>query len=157
MDSGSDEGRSDPRPEKRRAVSDPQATAEPASSSRYRSDPDGDPIEENPEESSGPIPDIVRKALAMGLTGFFSTEQTIRKAVGDTLPQEWIDFVAGQSERTRGDLTDAIAAELGRALKTIDLTRMADQLLTGRTLEVTARIRLLPLDEEESTAEEGDS
>jgi hypothetical protein len=157
MDSGSDEGRSDPRPEKRRAVSDPQATAEPASRSRYPSDPEGDPIEEDPAESSGPIPDIVRKALAMGLTGFFSTEQTIRKAVGDTLPQEWIDFVAGQSERTRSDFTDAIAAEFGRSLKTIDLTKMADQLLTGRTLDVSARIRLLPLEEDESAGAGSDS
>ena len=99
-------------------------------------------------EPTGPIPDIVRKAIAMGLTGFFSTEQTIRKALGDTLPQDWLDFVSQQSERTRGDLTEAIASEVGRSLRTIDLTKVADQLLSGRTLEVTARIRLLPLDDD---------
>ena len=111
--------------------------------------PDGGPV--------GPIPDIVRKALALGLAGFFTTEQTIRKALGDTLPQEWLDFVSEQSERTRGDLTGAIASEFGRSLQTIDLTNVADQLLTGRTLEVTARIRLLPPEGEDEKAEESDS
>jgi hypothetical protein len=83
----------------------------------------------------------------MGLAGFFSTEQTVRKALGDTLPQEWIDFMTDQSERTRGDLTEAIANEVGRTLTSIDLTQVADQLLSGRTLEVSARIRLLPRDD----------
>jgi hypothetical protein len=108
-------------------------------------------------EPTGPIPDIVRKAIAMGLTGFFSTEQTIRKALGDTLPQDWLDFVSQQSERTRSDLTEAIASEVGRSLRTIDLTKVADQLLSGRTLEVTARIRLLPLDDDDKKAEGSDS
>jgi hypothetical protein len=106
---------------------------------------------------TGPIPDIVRKALALGLAGFFTTEQTIRKALGDTLPQEWLDFVSEQSERTRGDLTEAIASEVGRSLQAIDLTNVADQLLTGRTLEVTARIRLLPPEDKDEKAEESDS
>ena len=95
-------------------------------------------------DQSGAIPEMLRKALELGLAGFFSTEQTIRKAFGDKLPQEWVDFVSSQSERTRSDLTEAIASEVGRTLKSIDLTRVADQLLSGRTLEVSARIRLLP-------------
>ena len=112
---------------------------------------------EEPGEEAGPIPDMVRRALSIGLAGFFSTEQTIRKALGDTLPKEWIDFMTDQSERTRSDLTDAIASEVGRTLKSIDLTQVADQLLTGRTLEVSARIRLLPADDEASEPEGSDT
>ena len=116
-----------------------------------RSDPQGaeddfaaDELTAEEADQSGAIPEMLRKAVALGLAGFFSTEQTIRKAFGDTLPQEWVDFVSSQSERTRTDLTEAIASEVGRTLKSIDLTRVADQLLSGRTLEVSARIRLLP-------------
>ncbi|MBW2665766.1 MAG: hypothetical protein JRE13_05685 [Deltaproteobacteria bacterium] len=31
---------------------------------------------------------MMRRAVAMGLSGFFLTEEAIRKAVGDTLPKE---------------------------------------------------------------------
>lgn len=115
-----------------------------------------DDVSEDGDEATGPIPEMVRKALAVGLAGFFSTEHTIRKALGDTVPREWVDFVSSQSERTRGDLTDAIAQEVGRTLRSIDLTHVADQLLTGRTLEVSARIRLLPLDNDNDHSHDGD-
>ncbi len=124
------------------------SSGDKAASSASRS-ADADDARTEAGEQSGPVPEMVRKALAMGLAGFFTTEQTIRKALGDTLPQEWIDFVADQSNRTRGEFTEAIASEVGRTLRAVDLTKVADQLLTGRTVEVSARIRLLPRDDEE--------
>jgi hypothetical protein len=152
MDSGSERRRAGRDPTDRGPADDDERNSDSADDDFEGAGaglPEGDP--------SGPIPDMVRKALTMGLAGFFSTEQTIRKALGDTLPKDWLDFVTDQSERTRGDLTEAIASEVGRSLRTIDLTQVADQLLSGRTLEVSARIRLLPLDDEAKKAEESDS
>jgi hypothetical protein len=149
------------RPDETPADTQESRGEDPSTSTRERdTDPSTGPSEPeggSPDEEGGPLPDIIRKALAMGFTGFFSTEQTIRKALGDTLPKDWIDFVADQSERTRGDFTDAIAQEVGRSLQTIDLTQIADQLLTGRTVEVSARIRLLPLDDKDTEPEERDT
>ena len=145
--------------EARPADSQGEATTEfePHRDSRTgESDIAAKPVQAGDGEPTGPIPEMVRKALAGGLAGFFSTEQTIRRALGDTLPREWVDFVSSQSERTRGDLTDAIAQEVGRTLKSIDLTQVADQLLTGRTLEVSARVRLLPLDDDNDHSHDGD-
>lgn len=90
------------------------------------------------------LPDAVRRLIALGLSGVFSTQETIRQAVGDALPKEWVDFAADQSERTRAEFLERLAGELARTLETIDLARVMQQALEGRTLEVNARIRMLP-------------
>ena len=71
----------------------------------------------------------------------FTTEEAIRKALGDTLPQDWVDFAALQSERTRAEFVEALAAEFGRVMQNVDLAEIADHVLDGRTIEVSAQIR----------------
>jgi hypothetical protein len=91
---------------------------------------------------SGAIPDLFRRAMALGLSGFFTTEETIRKALGDTLPQDWIDFATAQSERTRTELMQRMTEEIGRVMERVELAELLERLLEGRTIEVTAQIRL---------------
>jgi len=90
----------------------------------------------------------MRRAVAMGLSGFFLTEEAIRKAVGDTLPQDWADFAVEQSERTRVELMERLSAEMARTFETLDVTEMLTGLVEGRTIEVKAEIRLKPRDAE---------
>jgi hypothetical protein len=103
---------------------------------------------------SGAIPDLFRRAMAVGLSGFFTTEETIRKALGDTLPQDWVDFATAQSERTRNEFMQRMSDEMGRVLEQVELAELLERLLEGRTIEVTAQIRL---GERRSPAGEGDS
>ncbi len=88
------------------------------------------------------IPDLVRRALALGLSGFFLTEEAFRKALGDTLPKDWTDFAADQSERTRKEFLERLSYEIAQSFEKIDLAAILEQLLEGRTLEVKAQIRL---------------
>ncbi len=101
-----------------------------------------------------PIPDLVRKALELGFTGLFTTEQTIRRALGDSVPKEWVDFVTDQSERTRTDFTDALVKELRRSLDNLDLVETLDQFLSGRTIELSTQIRILPRAETDTDSNE---
>jgi len=104
------------------------------------------------EEASGSalnaIPEMMRRAVAMGLSGFFLTEEAIRKAVGDTLPKDWADFAVEQSERTRSELMERLGLEMRRTLETLDAAEMIAQLVEGRTIEVKAEIRLKPENED---------
>ena len=88
------------------------------------------------------IPELMRRAIAAGFSGFFFTEEAIRKALGDTLPKEWADFAAEQSDRTRAELLERLSYEIGHAMQNLDYASVLAQLLEGRTLEVTAKIRL---------------
>jgi hypothetical protein len=88
------------------------------------------------------IPDLMRRAISMGLSGFFFTEEAIRKALGDAMPKDLQDFAIEQSNRTRADFLERLSYEIGRTLENVDVAKVLAQLLQGRTLEVSARIRL---------------
>lgn len=102
----------------------------------------GDEAADDPRRTAA-IPDLIRRAMAMGFSSFFTTEEAIRRALGDTLPQDWVDFASDQSERTRAEFADRMATEFGRVLEQVDLAAVLEQLLQGRTLEVNASVRLV--------------
>jgi len=88
------------------------------------------------------LPELVRRALSLGLSGFFLTEETIRKALGETLPKDWTDFATQQSQRTRKEFLERLSFEIAQSLESIDLASLARELLDGRTLEIHAELRL---------------
>jgi hypothetical protein len=88
----------------------------------------------------------------LGIASFFSGEEILRKTLGDTVPREWVEFATAQSERTRRDFAERLAAELGKRLDSLDLEQLAARLLQGHTVEVSASIRFLPRAEDEAEA-----
>ncbi len=109
-------------------------------------DPDG---AASREDAAGRVPELLRRVVGMGFSGFFLTEEVLRKALGETLPKDWVDFAAAQSERTRRELIDRVAGEVGRTLDGVDLPHLAERLLRGHAIEVTARLRFVPRDGED--------
>lgn len=107
-------------------------------------DPDanagGDPRRTGPE--GGFLPDLLRRGLTLGFTGFFMTEEALRRALGDSVPRDWLDFMVGQSEKTRAELLERLSREFGKVLTAIDPVEILRRLLDGQTIEVSARIRL---------------
>jgi hypothetical protein len=93
-------------------------------------------------ESLGAIPELMRRAIALGLTGFFTTEEAVRRALGDTVPKDWSDYISESSERTRSEFLDRLSREVARTLKDVDLAAVLEQLLEGRTLKVNAEFTL---------------
>jgi hypothetical protein len=94
------------------------------------------------------VPDLLRRVVGIGFSGLFLTEEVVRKALGETVPRDWVDFAAAQSERTRRELIDRVAGEIGRALDGVDLPGLAERLLRGHAVEVTARVRFVPQDDD---------
>jgi hypothetical protein len=90
------------------------------------------------------LPELMRRALSVGFSGFFLTESAVRRALGDTLPRDWVDFAVEQSERTRAEFLERLSHELARSLEHMDLGAALAGLLEGRTLEIQAQIRLGP-------------
>jgi len=93
-------------------------------------------------EALGAIPELMRRAIALGLTGFFTTEEAVRRALGDTVPKDWTDYISESSERTRSEFLDRLSREIARTLKDVDLAALLQQLLDGRTLKVNAEFTL---------------
>src|SRR3990172_4563496 len=88
------------------------------------------------------LPDLVRKAFSLGFSGFFLTEEAIRKALGDTIPKDWTDFAVDQSERARREFLERLSFEIAQSLDKVDVAAVLRELLQGRTHEIRAEIRL---------------
>jgi hypothetical protein len=99
--------------------------------------------ESGSDENSRLLPELLRRGMSLGLTGFFMTEEALRRALGDTAPREMIDFVVTQSEKTRAEFLDRVSREFGRALSAMDPVEVVKRLLEGRTIEVSATIRFV--------------
>jgi hypothetical protein len=95
------------------------------------------------DDSIGFFPELLRRGLTLGFTGFFMTEEALRRALGESAPREMIEFVINQSERMRSEFLDRVSREVGRALSAMDPVELAKRLLEGRTVEVSARIRFV--------------
>jgi hypothetical protein len=101
---------------------------------------------ERPETGGGPegslLPDLLRRGLSLGFTGLFLTEEALRRALGDSVPREWLEFFAAQSDRTRAELVERLSREFGRVFSAVDPVEILRRLLDGQTLEISAQIRL---------------
>ena len=89
-------------------------------------------------------PTLLRRGLTLGFTGLFLTEEALRKALGDSVPRDMLEFMLDQSQRMRGEFLERVSREFGRVLDRIDPVDLARRLLEGRTVEVSARFRLVP-------------
>jgi len=105
-------------------------------------------IEEEENGTAGFFPDLLRRGLTLGFTGFFLTEEAVRKALGEAVPRDLMDFIMTESERTRGEFLDRISKEFARALSTLDPVELVKRLLEGRSIEVSAKILLVSADTE---------
>lgn len=104
---------------------------------------------ESAEANAGAVPDMIRRMASIGLSGFFMTEGAIRRAFGDTVPQEWIDFANEQSERTRDEVIDRITEEIRRQFADTDPAELMSKFLSGHTIEIEAKLRLTPRDDDD--------
>ena len=104
------------------------------------------------DEAAGIGSEFIRRMAAVGLSSFFTTESAIRRAFGDTVPKEWIDFASDQSERTRSEVIDRMAQEVGKQLAETDLAELFSRFLSGHTVEINAKVRLTPRDDDDPTS-----
>jgi hypothetical protein len=102
-------------------------------------------------DAGGFFPDLLRRGLTLGFTGLFLTEEALRKALGDSVPRDMLEFMLDQSQRMRTEFLERVSREFGRVLDRVDPVDVARRLLEGRTVEVSARFRLVPKTRSRST------
>lgn len=109
------------------------------------------------DEPAALLPELFRRAFTLGLSGIFTTEEAFRRALGDTVPRDWVDFAVGQSERTRSDFTSKMAEEMARVIESMDLEAILRSVLADHRVELKAEIQLVPREKEQSSRKSGKS
>ena len=93
----------------------------------------------------GRVPDMVKSMIVLSLGSVFMAEETIRKLAGDLkLPRDTMQLVVSQAERSRKDLIDAVAREVGRAIRAMELEKLIGRLGHEFEIEIDARLTLSP-------------
>jgi hypothetical protein len=106
-----------------------------------------EPLDEVPPSAPllGLVPELMRKAAFAGLGALFMTEESLRKTAGQLrLPKEALTALLAQAERTKDDVTRVLAEELRRFLRSDALKGELAKIFAGMSVEVNARIRLVP-------------
>ncbi len=93
----------------------------------------------------GRLPDMVKSMIVLSLGGVFMAEETIRKLAGELkLPRDTMQLVVSQAERSRKEMIEAIAREVGRAIRAMELEKLLGRLGHEFEIEIDARLTLSP-------------
>jgi hypothetical protein len=88
---------------------------------------------------------MVKSMIVLSLGGVFMAEETIRKVAGDLkLPRDTMNLVIHQADRSRKELIEAVAREVGRALRAMELEKLIGRLGREFEIEIDARLTLSP-------------
>lgn len=101
------------------------------------------------------LPEFVRRAFAMGLSSLFTTEEAFRRALGDTVPKDWVDFAVDQSDRTRSELMGRMAEEMARVIENMDLEAVLRRMLAEHRVEIRAELNFLPREPDSRSEDRG--
>ena len=98
----------------------------------------------DPPRRTGPLETLfqeaIRRAAAVGLSGFFLTEEAVRRALNDAVPEDWVNYLSEQSTEIRNELIDRLVEVFGNWLHTLDLPAVLSSVLEEH--EFSAKIDL---------------
>lgn len=108
-----------------------------------------DEDDEAPPERGGfaakMLGDLARRALTTGIGAVFMSEDALRSSLSEMkLPKEAMNYVVSQADKTKREIVTAIARETRSFLGNLEIDKVVARVLTGTTVEIQTRIRILP-------------
>lgn len=89
----------------------------------------------------------LRKILTTGVGAALMTEGRIRNAVSDiNVTRQAKDYLTRQAQKGKEEFAKVVVGELKGFLSQVDLHEEIRKALTGLTVEVQARLRIIPSD-----------
>ena len=97
---------------------------------------------------SGPLESLfqeaVKRATGLGISGLASTEEAVRRAVGDRLPTDWVQFFSDRGEGLRQELMDRLTSEFGQFLRSDEFEDKLRRLISDFDFDVSVRVSARP-------------
>ena len=91
------------------------------------------PLSGDAPRRAGPLEalfqEAIRRAAAVGLSGFFLTEEAVRRALNDAVPEDWVKYLSEQSTDIRNELIDRLIVQFREWLNTLDLPALLGSIL----------------------------
>ncbi len=116
-------------------------------------DADASSAEESPGALESLFREGIRRAASLGFSSFFLTEEALRRAFNDSVPREWVDYVARQGDEVRAELFEALSTQFQKWLREIDVVEVLSEVARRHDISVRLEISAAPKQEEEATRE----
>jgi hypothetical protein len=88
--------------------------------------------------------EAVRRAAQLGFSGFFTTEEAVRRAFSDAVPPDWLDYLNRRGSDLRTELLDRMSSEFGEWLRQIDMAQIMSKLLDEHEFELKISVSSKP-------------
>ena len=95
------------------------------------------------------VTDSIRKAVFGGISSLFMSEESLKGNLGE-LPRDALNYLAGQTEKTRQEFVNVVSREFKAFLANVDWSKELPKILEGMNIEVKANIRVRQADGEPS-------
>ena len=91
----------------------------------------------------GAVPDIVKRTLSVGVSGFLLSEDGIKGLVSDLkLPKDVVTFLLAQSEKTRQEIARIFAEEVRKYLENNDVAEITRDFVEDMNVEISTSIKI---------------
>ena len=102
------------------------------------------PIELAPGALESLVRDVIRRAATLGFSGFFATEEAVRKAFHEVVPDDWVEYANRQSDEVRAEMIERLASEFGSWLETLDPADLLGRFLENHEVTTTVTLSSRP-------------
>lgn len=92
-------------------------------------------------EKDGPISDVIKRVVSIGIGAAFMTEDTVKNIISDLpLPKQIITGLLQNAKNAKEEFLGNVREELKGQFSKIDPTKMVEEILENYDIEVNAKL-----------------
>jgi len=96
------------------------------------------------------IPDVLKKAIVLGVSGEFFSEETIRKMLSDIqMPSDLVQYIIQQTSKSKNDLIRIIAEEIRNVIAQAQIGEQIKKFIKGFKINIKLEVSFDPRDDEQ--------
>jgi len=96
------------------------------------------------------IPDVLKKAIVLGVSGEFFSEETIRKMLSDIqMPSDLVQYVIQQTSKSKNELIRIIAEEIRNFIDQAQINEQIKKFIKGFKINIKLELSFDPRDDEQ--------
>jgi len=96
------------------------------------------------------IPDVLKKAIVLGVSGEFFSEETIRKMLSDIqMPSDLVQYIIQQTSKSKNEIIRIIAEEIRNIIVQAQLGEQIKKFIKGFKINIKLEVSFDPRDDEQ--------
>jgi len=96
------------------------------------------------------IPDVLKKALVLGVSGEFFSEETIRKMLSDIqMPSDLVQYIIQQTSKSKNELIRIIAEEIRNVIVQAQIGEQIKKFIKGFKINIKLEVSFDPREDEQ--------